>query len=178
MHKSFAVLGALCALAFTSSASAATGGDVDLTKSASWSGTGQGLVLPLLLDQIPAGPLSASTVACSQVEECDDTLIHVTETGDFTVEEAGTADGPPSNPVEGADLDLYLYNSDASGAVKDLADYGDQGTTESASESISVPLIEPGYYVARVVFYNAVNGSYTAKASLVEHVEDPVDEEE
>jgi hypothetical protein len=178
MHKPLAALAAAaCALAITSSASAATGGDVSLTKTASWSGTGQGIVLPLLFDQLPAGPLSSDTTACTQVQTCDDTLIHVTETGDLTVSEDGKADGPPDNPIEGADLDLYLFNSDAQGTVKDLVDYGNQGTTENASETISVPLIEPGYYVARVRFYNAINGSYTAKASLVEHVEDPVDEE-
>ena len=173
MHKLVPALAAAALAAFASTASAATGGDVSIGKDFTWSGSGgQGLVLPLLFSQVETGPVSESTTQCTQVETCDDTLIHVTEPGDLTLSLDGTADAPPANPVAGPDLDLYVYASDAQGTKGEQLDNG-TGASDGAVESVALGLVEPGYYLAHVVYYDGVNGSYTAKANLVEHVDDP-----
>ena len=180
MHRSLIALAAAGALALVpATAGAATGGTATLDKPFKWSGgPGQGLFLPLLLDQAPAGP-GADAVACTDVSECDDTLVKVEAAdagNDFTVNLAGDAGDTPDTPLEGADLDLFVYKSDASGAQGDEVG---NSTSETANESVVLGGVEAGYYLVRVHYYEAVNATYDATATLSVPVPpDPEEEEE
>jgi hypothetical protein len=148
-------------------ASAATGGTATLAKPFAWSGgPGQGLVLPLLLSQVDRDPVSDETISCTEIYVCDDTLVKVDAAdagNDLTFTLDGHAGDTPSTPIIGADLDLYVFKSDASGAVGD--ELG-RSETEGAAESVALPAAAAGYYLVRVRYYHAINATYDAKAAL------------
>lgn len=155
-------------LAFGSAATAAPGGSVDLGQPYSWSGgPGQGLYAHVLLDVVGIGA-GSKDVACTPIYECDSTLLHVLESGDLKIALDGDpGDTPYTAGQLDADLDLYLFASDAQGTVGEEID---RSTRYSPDEEMNVPGVEPGYYLARVQYYIAVNASFTADATLTEPV--------
>jgi hypothetical protein len=110
--------------------------------------------------------------------DCADTLIKVDDLGDLTFDlhgDSGLLDqaADPTGNVRD-DLDAYLFRSDASGTV------GEQlASSEGAGhdEQVLVSAIEPGYYVARVAFYESVQGTFKASAKLTPFVPEPEEEE-
>jgi hypothetical protein len=172
LHKS--LLAALAAtLLVPAAASAATGGTATKETPFRWSGgPGQGLVLPLLFSQVERGPISEATTACTEVETCDDTLVKIEESGDLTFTITGENGDTPELPVIGAaDLDLYIFASDAQGAKGEPVA---ESATGEPSETVTLFAAEPGYYLVQVRFYHAVNATFDASATLT----DPVVEED
>jgi hypothetical protein len=180
MHRSFlAPAAAAAALLLTPAlASAAPAGTISLDGPAKYSwtgGPGNGL-LPDVVDLVGVGPVSSSKFKCGDpTYDCQDTLIKVDSPGDLTFDLHGDSGSPtdtsadPEDPVFGdkvrLDLDAFLYASDASGTIGDEVA---NSTTPYGEESAVASAVEPGYYVARVVFYQAVNATFHASATIAE----------
>jgi hypothetical protein len=155
-------------------ANAATGGTASLDKAFKWSGgPGQGLYLPSLMDI--SGAADSGDYQCTDYQECDDTLVKVEEAGnDLTVTLTGAAGDTPELPeLGGVDLDMFVYKSDKNGTVGENLG---GSTSATANETVLLPGVEAGYYLVRVVFYQAVNATFDAKAELTVPV--PPEEEE
>jgi hypothetical protein len=113
---------------------------------------------------VQTGAVYTSTVsghvpACSPLFSCDATLVKTDVLGDLQVDIAGQG-------VNGQDtlkdVDLHVYSSDASGTQGDLQA---QSTGATASESVSLPDLEPGYYLVYLDWYLGV-GSVDGTAQL------------
>jgi hypothetical protein len=170
MHRPLLALVAVALLA-PAAASAAPNGTVSLANpSYSWTGgPGNGL-FTMAFDQVDIGPVTADAAQCGKVptETCTQTLIKVDDAGDLTVELHGDPGSPGADSGSfDLDLDLYLYASDAAGTVGEALG---ESTSVTADETVVLSPLEPGYYVARVVFYQAIQASYHAKATLTETV--------
>ena len=169
MHRTILALATAGAVALTPTVAAgATGGTATLDKPFKWSGgPGQGLVLPLAFSQVEQGPISESTTACTQVETCDDTLVKVDAAdaaNDLTIDLAGQDGNTPEDPlIGGADLDLYVFKSDAAGAKGEQVG---QSISSGANENVVLTGVEPGFYLVQVRFYHAVNATFDATATL------------
>jgi hypothetical protein len=169
MHRTILALAMAGALALTpSAASAATGGTASLDKPFKWSGgPDNGLVLPLVFSQIEQGPISESTTACTAVETCDETLVKVDAadaTNDLTINVVGHDGNTPVLPVVGgADLDLYVFKSDAAGAKGEAIG---QSINSGSNENVTLAGVEPGFYLVQVRYYHAVQATYDATATL------------
>ena len=98
-------------------------------------------------------PVGFATFRCMQVlYECDDTLVELKEGGALT---ADIKAGSGSN-----DLDVRIIKSDSSGTA-DAAENGiafDEQT--NADAKVTAKGLKPGFYVVRVLFFNAVQGTY------------------
>jgi hypothetical protein len=90
--------------------------------------------------------------------DCEDTL--------FEVKDAGTLKVAIDADDDESDLDLYLYRSDSAGKFDADADEVASQADESADESVTVKNIKPGFYVAHVEFYNALQVTYAGTAVL------------
>jgi hypothetical protein len=165
--KTASLLAAIALLGMPAAGHAAAGGDVSLTTPFAWSGgPGQGLYVGVLLD-IAGG--SSEDVQCTKVYECDSTLLRVTERGDLAIHMDGDPGLTPQTGQADADIDLYLFESDAQGVIGEEVT---RSATISIDEELYAPDLAPGYYVARVQYYIGVNLSYTAEATLSEHPEE------
>jgi hypothetical protein len=58
---------------------------------------------------------------------------------------------------------MFVYKSDKDGK---LGENIGGSTSATANESVLVPAAEAGYYLVRVVYYQAVNATYDGKATL------------
>jgi hypothetical protein len=96
-------------------------------------------------DQIPCGP----------GKECDDTLIKAGARGQLDVK-------TDSSDPQAEDMDLYLYQSDASGSAGKFIKSSAGG---SPKEEVTAN-VEAGYYLARMVAAASLNGTYTGQAAL------------
>jgi hypothetical protein len=109
------------------------------------------------------GPISGAaattdvgdTVPCGPGKGCDETLVKTSDRGQINVK---TASSDPNS----ADMDLYLFASDATGKegkfVKSSA-----GGTPAEEVTANVPA---GYYLVRMVAAAALNGTYDGQALL------------
>lgn len=97
---------------------------------------------------------------------CDETLLKVGETGDFRLAVAGApgaVDVP--DPEFDCDIDVYVFESDASGTAGTRVSY-DTGATASTNEEVRLRDLAPGHYLVRVVFYQGMRATYSARAGL------------
>jgi hypothetical protein len=89
---------------------------------------------------------------------CEDLLLKLEAPGALTVEVIDAAEGEdPGDPVNSHDLDIQLFESDASGTPgKQLA------ATEStaSNEKITKKGMKAGFYLVRVDFFRGVNLTY------------------
>ena len=98
-------------------------------------------------------PVGFATFRCTQVVyECDDTLVELKEGGALTADiKAGSGS---------TDLDVRIIKSDSAGTA-DPAENGiafDEQTTADAKATAKS--LKPGFYVVRVLFFNATQGTY------------------
>jgi hypothetical protein len=155
------------ALVVTPAASAAPDGTVNYGQpSWTWSGGPMnGPLVPAVIDVVTGDPeTGSSTVRCTPVYECDDTLVHVEEPGDlaFRLEQH-------PGPVQGVvvvsndDIDLYVYASDAEGTVGMELGRSFQYARPELVELFDAPA---GYYLVRAATYNGVQPTYDAGVTL------------
>jgi len=91
---------------------------------------------------------------CSAAKPCDDNLIKVEDAGTLAVDVKSTGTEP--------DVDLYLYESDATGKEgKELAVSDEVSPDEKVSKAV-----KPGFYLARVIVYAGLDVMYKGKAEL------------
>jgi len=112
------------------------------------------------------GPISGADESGSTSESClpgscDETLIKLDVPGTLAVKITGD--------TTAADIDLYVYVSDASGtAGKKIK----ESVGQTASESTSAE-VDPGYYLVRVVAAAAAASMYDGTAKLEASAPDP-----
>ena len=99
--------------------------------------------------------------------DCEDTVLEVKDKGTLKVAIDAAADD--------SDLDLWLYRSDAEGEydIDDEDAYVAAQADESGDESVIVPDLAPGFYVAHVEFYSAFQETYAGTAELSGFLADP-----
>lgn len=108
------------------------------------------------LNGVAADSSISDTTGCVPVvAECDDTLLKVDAAGTLSVKIGDGSTGA-------ADLDLYVYASDASGTV---GTFRKSSTGSTADESTSFDA-DPGYYLVRVKAATAAQGTYKGTAKL------------
>ena len=92
---------------------------------------------------------------------CDDTLLKVESPGVLTLKTEGDGSGGDM------DVDLFLYESDASGAVgKKLK----ESAGETPAEAIAIE-VAPGYYLVQVEYYLQLGAGFKGSAALETAVE-------
>lgn len=88
--------------------------------------------------------------------DCEDALLHLPAGGDLAVKLEATNDGA-------RDLDLYLYESDATGKVgKELR----SSTSAESAEAVAAPKLKPGYFLVRINAATSAGGTYDVAATL------------
>jgi hypothetical protein len=117
----------------------------------------------LNFDPQAAGP-------CGKTDEtyCDISLVNVVP-ADFYSVAAGGVDFSTKGKASPEDIDLYVYKSDASGAVGDFV--GASGGS-TADESVSV-LNASGYYLVVAVYFNVNNADYAGHAEFFRRAKFP-----
>jgi hypothetical protein len=109
------------------------------------------------------GPISGAAattdvgenVPCGPGKGCDETLVKATDRGQINVKTSST-------DRNSADMDLYLYASDASGKEGKFVKSSAGGTpAEEVTANVTA-----GYYLVRMVAAAAVNGTYDGQAQL------------
>ena len=90
---------------------------------------------------------------------CDFTLLHVTTPGKVTI--TTSAPGQPTTP----DVDLWVYNSDASG-TKGKEKGQSAKSSPDPNEQFSFTAETEGWYLAEADYAIVVGGSYTGEAKL------------
>ena len=90
--------------------------------------------------------------------DCDDTLINVSVPSGSTAQATVSITGPDGN-----DLDLFVYQSDASGTVGD----GVSSSAGSTADETTTFDVAPGYYLIRVVAATATAAEYDGDAKVV-----------
>lgn len=99
----------------------------------------------------------ADAIPCDAPSYCEDTLINVETPGTANFKIEGTGAHP------NVDVDLYVYQSDPSGAAsKEVG----ASTSPGAGEAVATKVSKPGHYLLRVKAAVAVNVSYTGVATL------------
>ncbi|MFN2590459.1 MAG: hypothetical protein ABR518_06790 [Actinomycetota bacterium] len=122
-------------------------------KTYSWNG-GPGTAIVVLTGGLPIpAPVPCDTEG---IHDCEDLLIKVKDaSGRLQVDIEGT------NP-NAVDIDLYLYRSTSGGTVgAELDTSGNIGPVESVTAQV-----KPGYYLVRVDFAIAVEGTYSGTATF------------
>ena len=152
IRRYFPVIAVGAALAFAAPASAAPDRTATLgaaTPAFSWSGaTNTGFVTTGDVgDQVPCdGP----------GKPCDDTLLKIDSPGVLTLKTEGDGSGGDM------DVDLFLYESDATGAVgKKLKESAGETTAEAIALEVS-----PGYYLVQVEYYLQLGAGFKGSAAL------------
>ncbi len=114
-----------------------------------WTGTGSGIL---------ATQDAMDAAGCTPgIHDCDDTLLKVETAGQLTVKTSST------DPAA-SDTDLQLFESDESGKEgKQLQEAAKP--TPDPNEQVSAA-VEPGYYIARIDYAIAANGSVDGEATL------------
>lgn len=136
--------------AFTTTLSAST-------TSYAWDGNpGNGFNKTELLEYTPCG---------SPNHDCEDVLVKLENAGQLTAEiKAPSEPSDADDPGNIADLDLWLYESNASGEPgKVLA----STNSTSAQEKITRKGLLPGYYLVRIDYYRAVQLTYSGTLTLL-----------
>jgi hypothetical protein len=87
---------------------------------------------------------------------CDDALLSLPAGGDLAVKMAGTNEAA-------VDLDLYLFQSDATGEPGKLLR---ESVSFGSAESVAAPKLKPGFYLVRVNTSVSPGGTYDAVATL------------
>src|SRR3954451_8839179 len=184
MRRLVTVATMIAALAVPAAAAAAPAATLTLadggTSAFSWTGgPGNGVLSKV------DGLAGLGKVACGDpTADCVDTLIKVDDTGDLTFDlhgDAGSsvtdqsADPTTAGDMVRYDLDAVLYTSDASGAIGDEVG---ESSGEGYDEQVVGSALEPGYYVARVIFYESVQGTFHASAKLTPYVPAPPEDDE
>ena len=110
----------------------------------------------VIITGFPAGLMPPIPCDTEGIHDCEDLLIRVRDiSGTLSV-------GIDSSDPNAIDIDLYLYESNSNGDVgAQLDTSGNVGPTEGVSASV-----EPGYYLARIDFAIALDGTYTGEATL------------
>ena len=105
------------------------------------------------LGAVYTSDVSSKVPACSPIFACDQTLIQVgdhTDTPlDLQVDIAGTGQDVGGNNTL-SDVDLHVYASDKDGTQGELLG---QGTGSTATESVYLSDIQPGYYLVYADWY-------------------------
>jgi hypothetical protein len=111
-----------------------------MASTASWQAAGSGAI---------ALAEAHAVVGCqTAVNGCDDTLVKVTTPGTLNLKTTGTAS--PATPLGSApDVDVHLYQSDASGKKGD--EIGEGGVTFGPNETIAEG-VDTGFYVVEIHF--------------------------
>lgn len=109
-------------------------------KAATWEASGSGAI---------ALAEAHAVVGCqTAVNGCDDTLVKVTTPGALNIKTTG--DATPSTALGSApDVDVHLYESDASGEKGD--EIGEGGVTFGPNENITEG-VETGFYIVEIHF--------------------------
>ena len=180
MRRLTAAASVLAALAVPVGAAAAPAATLTLadggTSAFSWTGgPGNGVLSKV------DGLAGLGKVKCGDpTADCVDTLIKVDDEGDLTFDLHGDAGSSLTDQPDPAgnvryDLDAALFSSDASGTIGD--EVGESSGTGYDEQVVGSDL-QPGYYVARVIFYESVQGTFHASAKLAPFVPPPPDDEE
>lgn len=99
----------------------------------------------------------------SAADRCDATLLTVPPGSTATTLTVTLAGGEPTT-----DVDLYLYDDNNADSTPD-GDYYDGGNTGNAAneaEDITIPVTPGNTYLVEVPFFHALNGTFTATATL------------
>jgi hypothetical protein len=145
---------ALAALGIAAVAALAADRSGEVSTSTTYKWQGKGLNGAVAVSNGGADP-------CADPSQCDFTVLHVIEPGQLTVHIVGDATGGPQDQV--TDLDLYTYESDASGKQgKELK----SSTSATADESVTVALLQPGYVLVKVAPAVAFNATFKGQATL------------
>ncbi len=111
---------------------------------------------------------SASGEPCGDglEDQCDTTLLRVNVPAGFWNNQGGGVQVDLDNYVPNAasDFDLYIYESNASGARGNLVD--SSGGVPGLPESAEIPLAD-GYYLIQVVYFAVTASQYTGTARFV-----------
>ena len=109
----------------------------------------------------PAGGISIyGELGCRDgLSDCEDILCKIQDAGKLPV--SVNADDDSTDAI-----DVYLYESNEAGEIDEDAELTDaQGATEKSDETLSWQ-VKPGYYLARVSFYDAQEDTYKGTAEL------------
>src|SRR3954447_19362687 len=184
MHRTVLALALAGAVALPAAASAAPAAMLTLadggTSAFSWTGgPGNGLLSKV------DGLGGLGKIKCGDpTADCADTLIKVNDAGDLTFDLHGdsgssatdqSADPTAAGDEVRYDLDAVLYASDAEGTIGDEVG---ESSGEGYDEQVVGSDLEPGYYVARVIFYESVQGTFHASAKVTPYVPPLPDDEE
>ena len=127
------------------------------TTNYAWEGNpGNGFNKTELLEYTPCG---------SPNHDCEDVLVKLESAGQLTAEIAAPSEpSDEEDPGNVADLDLFLFESNAAGEPgKNLA----STNSTSAQEKITKKGLLPGFYLVRIDYYRGVNLSYSGKLNLI-----------
>jgi hypothetical protein len=112
----------------------------------------------------------AASCGKTETNYCDISLINVAP-GDFYTTAAGGVEFSTGGAAAGTDLDLYVYESDASGNVGDFV-----GASGGATDVERVSVIgATGYYLTVVVYFNATDTDYAGRAEFFRRNKFPAD---
>ena len=156
MSRRRIVLAATAALAIAApSALAAADQSFELTATAptaKWEGAAQVTRGAPVYDETSRTALGCDTPA----RPCDDVLLKVTEAGKLAIKVEGAAAAAGTT-----DVDLYVYKSDAEGTEGEKL-----ATAANSGPDATSVKVTPGYYLARVDYYNAYGAGYAGSATL------------
>ena len=127
------------------------------TTTYAWDGNpGNGFNKTELLEYTPCG---------SPNHDCEDVLVKLDAAGQLTAEIVAPSEpSDAEDPGNAADLDLFLFESNAAGEPgKVLA----STNSTSAQEKITKKGLLPGFYLVRVDYYRGVNLSYSGTLNLL-----------
>jgi BNR repeat-like domain len=168
--RALAILALLSPLAAAPAARAATppSGTVTPTTPFTWQG-------PVAVGHNESyDPQAGGPCGQTPADFCDTALVNV-QPGDFFATSGGGVEFSTSGAAAGSDVDLYVYASDASGALGELVG-ASAGPT--ADERVAIQNAT-GYYLVRVVYFDVDPASgYTGRAEFFRRAKFPPDVDE
>jgi hypothetical protein len=136
-----------------------------------WDGSGSGISKPYGLVGEP-GSLGCGEFPAGN--DCEDILLNVAQPGALTVKL--TVDDVQSVPdptgffgdtaLAFPDIDIYPWASDATGAKSGEEPLSTDGATFAGEETFTIKVAKPGYILLSVEFFNGIDATYTANATL------------